>query len=330
MKDVAKIADVDISTVSLAINKNPRIPEETRNRIEKIIREINYVPNIAARTLAAGRSNKIAVISNSFADWFGATVLRGIEKSINWLKYSMDLYPTRAYKERENEMLGSIIYGGGADAIIGIAILPDATTRRELKKRKIPFVSIEEPHPGFTCISSDNRKGAYMAAKRLIDMGRKNIGIIAGLMVKGYPLTQNSLKLQGAKDAFNDAGIEFTENNVVYTENYSYSAGAPCFRELVEKMKKIDGLFCAVGDNVAIGVIKEAKNMGISIPGDMGLVGYDDIELAPGISPELTTIRQPVEKIGEAAIAAVIRALNGGRQEKEILFDTELVIRESA
>ncbi len=329
IKDVAKKAGVDSSTVSLVLSNNKRIPEKTKEKIWKIINKLNYRPSVAAQTLAKGKTNNIAVVSIGFSSWYEMTVFRGIEKVVDESGYTISFFATGGYKKKENSFFLDVLNGNRADAVIGLSVLPDKKILSEMKKKKIPFISVGEQHKGFINILMDDYTGAYMAASRLVKNNRKRPALITGLRVKGFPARDILERRRGFKQALYDNGVEFGKEREIYTEDYSFDAGIRKFSELIKKNKKIDGIFCAAGDNVAIGVIKEAGRLGVNIPGDISLIGFDDIEMARGVVPELTTIKQPVADMGEAAFKTALNALKGGKPG-DIIFKPELIIRQSA
>ena len=329
LKDVAKKAGVDASTVSLVINNNSRIPEKTRQKVLKVIKFLNYRPNSAARILASGKTNNIAVVCISFTAWYEMTLLKGIEKMMEETNYSMSQYPTAANPDREEEFFGEVLNGGRADAVIGISMLPGKKVLDGFKKNKIPFVSVGEMLNGFTNLLMNDFNGGYMAAEHLIKNKRKKTGLIIGKQHKGMGARDITERLRGFRKAFADYHAEFDERRVVVTDKYTIAAGEEKFNELMNLNGGIDGIFCAAGDIVAIGAMKEAKRKGVSVPGDIALVGYDDTEMSRGVAPELTTVRQPVLRIGEEAFKAVEKLLKGEKAE-DIIFEPEFIIRESA
>ncbi|HDQ25838.1 MAG TPA: LacI family transcriptional regulator [bacterium] len=324
--EVAKKAGVTGATVSLVLNGHPRIPAETRKRVLKAVKALDYAPNQAARSLAAGKTNTIAIASISFSAWYEMALMRGIEKEIGGGRYGIIQYPTAGNPAKEKELSAGLLNGGRADGLIGFSFVPPARVLAEMKKRKYPFVSVGEKVRGFCSVVFDDYAGAYAAAERLIKAGRRNIAIINQRRVRGYTASDVRQKLKGFRDAAVNYGID--PSNVIEVENVYFKDGEDACEKIAAMGRKIDGVFCGAGDNTAIGFIKRARKLGISIPSDMALIGYDDIETAGAVTPELTTVRQPVEEAGAAAFRRLADMISG-KPAGDIVFNPVIIERES-
>lgn len=326
LEDVAKKANVTAATVSLAINNNPRISKETKKRIKKAVLALNYVPNAAARSLASGKSDSIAIVAISFSAWYEMTLMRGIESVIHDSSYSMAQYSTWGNREKEKKLVDDLMLSQKAAGLIGFSFVPCPGKLVEMKKRRFPFVSVGEKTSGFCSILFNDYKGAFMAAEHLIKSGRKKIAVISQRMIKGYTPRDVREKLKGFMAAMEKYNME--KIKPIEVENVNFNDGIEACRRVLE-LKGIDAVFCAAGDNTAAGFIKHAKQLKISVPQDIAVVGYDDAEIADVLSPGLTTIRQPVEAAGKAAIEAMLKLVKGEKAES-IMFEPEIVVRESA
>ncbi|HRU39655.1 MAG TPA: LacI family DNA-binding transcriptional regulator, partial [Candidatus Goldiibacteriota bacterium] len=266
LEDVAKKAGVTAATVSLAINNNPRIPEDTREMIKKAAKALNYVPNAAARSLAAGKSDSIAIAAISFSAWYEMALMRGIESVIHDSSYSMVQYSTWGSREKERELLKTLMLSQKAAGLIGFSFVPGLKKLAEMKKRKFPFVSVGEKAPGFCSVVFNDFRGAFMAAERLARAGRKNIAIINQRMIRGYTARDVREKLRGFNAAIDKYGLKRMQP--VEVENVYFSDGIKaCDR--ISAIKGIDAVFCAAGDNTAAGFIKRARELKISVPDDI-------------------------------------------------------------
>lgn len=328
IKDVAKKVGVTPTTISMALHKNKSIPPKTVERIMKAIKEMNYYPNYAARSLVGGKTGVIALMADFFSTPFIQTMIDGIEDKVVETSYSLVQYITKGLREMENEIFLRILHGRTADALIVFNMRPDAGLLAEFKKNKFPVVLIEGNLAGINLVTGDNEKGGYTATEYLINKGRRNIAIISGK--QRYPDVQDD-RLAGYKKALIKNGLIFDEKKIIQAERMNFSAGREIFNRAIKGKKDIDAVFCAAGDITAIGVMYEAGKQGVKVPQDLAVVGYDDLESAMYVSPPLTTIRQPGYEMGAKAFEIVLKELGRTKVKgtEKIILPPELVERES-
>ncbi len=194
----------------------------------------------------------------------------------------------------------------------------------------VPVVFIDEEAEGFHSITIDSYKGGYLATEHLINKGRKNIGVIIGQM-KGEGVGITPLqRFNGYKQALADRNLPFDLDKVIEVREYAFKEGVSALADMVRRKTSIDAIFCAAGDVVAMGVIDEANRIGLNIPKDIALVGYDDINMASISKPALTTIHQPVEDMGKEAFKMLVDTIEGRETKpKKIILEPRLVIRAS-
>lgn len=330
IKDVAKKVGVTPTTVSMALKNDPRISDATKNRVLEAVKDLNYYPNHIGQSLVKGRTDTIAVVSNLFFAWFKMDLLNGIGKSIFETKYRMNQYSTR--EGIESETLKEILYGRRADAVINISFRPDKPVLEEFRKMNRPIVLIEDVVEGFAGVKVDNFKGAYMATGHLLNAGRKNIGILSGRVAEGKGGLNVLERVDGYKHALDDNGVDLRKRFMVETETYSFEEAKKAFDRFMENKKGIDAIFCAAGDVSAMGLMKRAQETGVKVPDDVAIIGYDDIIMSSVVSPALTTVRQPVFEMGQAAVRMTVEQLETeGKCACEVVnFQPELIIRDSA
>ncbi len=326
IKDIAKRVGVTPATVSMVINNSPKISQKTKELVASAIKEMNYHPNYIGRSLVKGKTNNIAVVASFFASLFALESVRGIEANLRNTQYNLILYSTRGLEENENEMLRRLFYERRADGIIIISLRMEKELLDEFKKEGIPVVFIEEVIEGAPTVKFKNIKGAYMATEYFAKNKRKNIGLIVG--ESGLNAEE---RLKGYKDALNDFGMAFDEKNVVRVKNYNFEEGEKCLKQLLKKSPDTDAIFCAAGDVTAIGVLDAAKAMGVKVPDDIAVIGYDDIYISNLTNPSLTTIRQPIAQMGRQAFDVLMDIVEGKTpyESKIISFEPELIIRDS-
>jgi len=338
IRDVAKTAGVSYVTVSNVINETGRMSENTRKKVQDAIKKLEFYPDGSARALARGKSDAIAFVSSYLSSPFVTGVLSGVERRLfemDKFKHSLEHHSTRGAEVLKDKIIKNILYGKKADAVIMLTIKPGNKLVKEFKKRGVPLVLIENRAAGAHSVLMDNYRGAYSATDYLIKKGRKKITIVSGPAgASAYDEEENPVvdeRLKGYKAALKDNGLEFEEirsQNLVF---FNQEEGARIMDKIRTDAPDTDAIFCAAGDMAALGIIHRAKGMGLRIPQDIALVGYDDIPVAGIMNPALTTIRQPLDEMGKRAFDLVIGSLEGKiKGSQEILLAPELIIRESA
>lgn len=330
IKDVAKKVGVTPTTVSMVMRDDPRISKETKDKVLQAVKELNYYPNYIGQSLVKGKTNTIAVVSNLFFAWFKMDILNGIGRSIFESSYKMNQYSTR--DEIGEETLKDILYGKRADGIITISLRPTTTILNEFKRLKRPIVLIEDTVEGFAGVKVDNFKGAYMATDYLIKKGRKKIGILTGEVAQGRGGMNVLERIDGYKKALKDNDIDIRKKIMLETVCYTFDEGKKIFDKFIENKKGIDAIFCAAGDIAAMGLMKRAQELGVKVPDDVAIVGYDDIVISSLVNPSLTTVRQPIFEMGKTAVKMLINQMESSLNyvDEVVIFQPELVIRESA
>lgn len=337
MQDIATRAGVTKATVSMVINNDKRITETTRQKVLKIIRELNYVPHESARKLAKGKADVIAFVGPRLGSTFIANILEAFEtRTYETRRYinGIQPYSTRNEIEAKEEILRKILYGRKADAVVLLDQVPSAELIEQYRSHNLPIVLIECEAKGVHSVRVDNVKGAYQATDHLIRKGRKNIGLIVGNMKPDPKYEENPVaeeRLSGYKRALKEHGLEYDRDKVILVDNYQYEEGQECLARFLKNQPKLDAVFSAAGDIVAMGVMEEARKRGLSIPGDLALVGYDDILAARLLNPSLTTVRQSFGEIASEAFDIAMNAIEGKlTEEKHVVLEPKLILRESA
>ncbi|MCX8094199.1 MAG: LacI family transcriptional regulator [Candidatus Goldbacteria bacterium] len=335
IKQIAKKAGVTEDTVLKVINDDVEITYEEKRRVLDAIKELNYNPESITGDLNRKRTNTIAIITaylNSFS-FYEVYLINGFEKQNSDLgrKYTLNQYSTGGNQQRKKELLRAILSETLADGVISMFLKFEQDDLNELKNKKIPVIFIDEEAEGFPSVKLNNFKGAYDAVKYLIDKGKRNIGLVVGQMKsEGVGITPIE-RFEGYKKALKDNNIAFDQNKVIEIINYTFEEGEQSLRSFVERKVKLDAIFCAAGDMVALGIMDEAAKLNIDIPHDLALIGYDDINMASISKPGLTTVKQPIESIGRAALRILDSMIETGKIEQtKIIFEPELIIRGTA
>jgi LacI family transcriptional regulator len=327
LEEIAKRSNVSRSTVSRVINGDPNVKEETRQRVQKIIESVNFQPNLAARSLAAGRTDVIGLVIPAglaalFTDPYFPQLVTGISTECNSGGYSVMLW--LAEPEYERQMITKILHSGLLDGVIAASMVTDDPIVHSLYKSKMPFVLVgRHPTLEVSFIDVDNVAGGYEATMHLISQGFKRIATISGPqnLIAGYD------RFQGYKRALKENYLPY-DAELVANGDFSESSGYQACLKLIPQ--KPDAIFAA-NDTMAMGAFQALREAGLRVPEDTALVGFDDIPSAKSASVPLTTIRQPIQKLGAAAVNALIEIIDDPELgAKSKILPTELVIRKSS
>lgn len=336
LKDVAAACGLSHMAVSLALRGSGQIPPATRERVLKAARELNYVPDESARRLKGSSSGRIAYVASRLAHGFVGQVLVGMEqRAFETRKYFNGIHPysTWFHSAEREEALRQILYGGRADAVVLVSTQPDEATIKDFKRHGIPLVLVEAKAAGCHSVRVDNALGAQLAAQRLLSLGCKRLGLVVGALGgAGMDLNPTAVERRaGFATTLKGAGFKPEHTATVDIQTYERPEGRDALDSLLSRLPKLDGIFCAAGDKVALGILERARERKLKIPGQLKLIGYDDIELASLVQPALSTVRQPILELGAQAFDLAVAAAEGRlAEETHLLFKPELVLRETA
>jgi LacI family transcriptional regulator len=305
IKDIARIAGVDPSTVSRALNGSPRVSTRTRERISSIAAQLDFEFNAAGRTLSRGRSGNIAVLCSTQTSSFSASQYVSMLFSAIRLeleKRRLDAFILEGHDLHSGESTIKRLVGQHkADGFI-IAdpdISPDEY--HFIKKHDLPAVQLHAwpefyPLDQLNYVMTDHYAGGRMTAEHLMETGRKDIINITARNPLTYEFSQ---RLEGFRDALSDAGIQLHDEDILYSD-CSYQAGYQLVHAHIERIRKADAIF-AQADIVAFGCHSAFKELGIRMPEDIALIGYDDTPLCSLPVPAISSIHQPLEAAASAA-----------------------------
>jgi len=322
--DVALKANVSIATVSRVVNNSPhKVHPKTKERVMKIIRELDFRPNVLAKGLHLKKSLTIGIIIPDISNPYYAEIVRGIQIVADRAGYSVTIHNTDGKQEgiirsiyhlREKSADGIIFSGGIISGYETLSIL------RELKER---VVVIGRHDVDFPAVMVDNLGGATQAVQHLIDLGHTKIGFIGG----SEGSTTSMDRLTGYRNALAQNGLRFDEL-LVKPGEWNPRSGYLMAKRLLKGKNKPTAIVSS-NDLMAFGAIKAAREAGLSVPGGLAVVGFDNVPLSSYIDPPLTTVEIPIQELGAAATKMLIGLLSGERFERRKLFKTTLRIRES-
>jgi LacI family transcriptional regulator len=323
--DVARSAGVSYATVSRVVNGRAHVRDDTRRRVQAAMRELGYVAHTSARALASGKTQVFGLLAQEFDNAFFALVIRGVDQQVASSGYDLLLCTTHARREKEAEYVARLSHGMVDGLLI---VLPRELPEyvEQLRAEAFPFVIIDydAEAPGCNVVNASNRVGTRGAIEHLIALGHRRIGFITGRPAVGAAAE----RLAGYREAMSAAGLEVRERDVVpgdFLEPRGYEAA----RQLLVGPDRPTAIF-ASSDNAAFGVLRCAREAGMAVPGELSVVGFDDIPEASYVSPPLTTVRQPLREMGRVAVRRLMSLLDDPRQPPaQIVLETELVLRGS-
>ncbi len=324
--DIAQALGVSPATVSRALSDSGLVAEPTLSRIREMAVAMNYRPNVSARNLRTRRSKAVLMVVRDVGNPFYLDVLKGAEAAAREAGYAVLMGNTENDPERETGYF-DMLRDGQADGMVLITgQLPESGPYSARIPDHLPVVVALEviENSGLPHIQIDNRAAAFDAVRHLIDLGHRRIAHIIGL----WPEQMSELRLQGYRDAMQEAGLPVPEGYEQHGD-YQIGSGKKLCRKLLALSEPPTAIFAA-NDEMAFGVIAAAHELGLNVPGDLSVVGFNDIYLSEAFQPPLTTITQPRAKVGRAAMSVLLDMLDGkAAPTMPTIFPTTLQIRGS-
>lgn len=330
IKDVARMAGVDPSTVSRVIADNPRISVRTREKVLKVMEELEYHPNAIARSLASRSTKTIGVImphstDQVFVNPFFTEVMRGIGVSALKRGYYV-LFSTGSSSEEEYKATCRLVDEKRVDGLILLTSRMGSKTIDCLVRKRFPFVVVGKPSniTDVNWVDNDNVEACYYATEHLIKLGHKRIGFIGG----EFSYVFMGERFKGYKKALDAHGIVFSKELLSLGE-FVEDGGFNAAKKLMELKNKPTAIVVA-DDLMAIGAMKAIKAKGLAIPRDISIIGFNDTPLASYIDPPLSSMEIFVYDLGYNACETLISQLQeSGGNKKHIIIPTKLIIRKS-
>jgi LacI family transcriptional regulator len=323
IKDVSRVAGVSIKTVSRVMNKEKYVREETRRRVEAAVAQLNFSPSLAARTLAGSRSFQIALIYDNHSPYYIHAIQEGVWARCRAEGVRMLAQPVDIASETLAQEIGGLIDETHVDGVILSSPVTDAPEAlAELERRGIRFVRISPGtnHAITSSVFMDDAQAADDMTMHLINEGHRRIGFILG-----HPNHMASdQRHYGYRRALDRAGIDY-EPDLVRPGLFDFASGMAAAEELLKRRAKPTAIF-ASNDDMAAGVLSYAHRMGLDVPQDLSVAGFDDTDLAQLVWPPLTTIRQPTRDLAYAATGLLFGEDEGAIHQR---LPHELMVRAS-
>jgi LacI family transcriptional regulator len=323
--DVAAEAGVSFGTVSRVINNDVHVKEETRQRVWEVVNKLNYVANRQARSLAGGKTNSIGVLVPDLGTGYIGEIVRGIDAELSLGGMDLIVYTTHRTPTKEANYVANLA-SGMVDGLLLVLPREPQDLIKTMEDRNFPFVLIDHQGTDEDCpaVGAANWSGGYNATEHLIELGHKRIGHITGSMDLGCSVD----RLAGYQSALRTYHLE-EDPALVYEGDFAQPDGYVGTLALLDLPIPPTAIFAA-NDVMAMGAMDAVRHRGLRVPEDISIVGFDDIPQASLVRPALTTINQPLEKMGRVATQILLNMLDEPENQKtRIELPTHLVIRDS-
>ena len=332
LREIADQAGVHISTASRVL----RQPEpadgwsDSALRVRQVAEELGYQPNLWAASLRTRKTTTIGVVMPRLTDVVVATMFQGIEEAATAAGYSVLLSSPPDDLDAQRKAVEFLVSRQVDGLMLSSIHLPGTDFVDSLPLRSLPILLLNRhtdsatssPNRGLPFVSGDDRLGGYLAGKHLLDCGYRDLGVIAG---PDHASTSRE-RVAGFRDALTEAGLELPPNRIVASE-FEVQGGVDAAATLLGGDSRPDAVF-TVSDTIAIGVLGVARDLGLSIPDDLALVGYNDIPVVSQLPVPLTTVRSPARKIGATGLEHLL-ALISGKNVESVKLPVELIARAS-
>jgi len=325
IKDIARLAGVSVSTVSRVLNDHPDVSETAKEKVMQVVAEYNYIPNTNARELGKTSTDNIGVVVRGMSNPFYTDIITAIGKCIEDAGYTMvlqqigagdDEIMTAARMERDKRLLGLVFLGGKLDY-----------TKEQMKNINVPYVcctfsneygNLDDADYSSVCI--DDKQTAYEAVEKLYKLGHRRIAVLLSTIDDG---SISQLRFSGYERALKDFGLEVDEDLIIEVNSYNIANAYQEMKKWLKKEHECTALF-AISDNMAMGAMKALKEANKKVPDDMAVIAIDGIEASEYMNPELSTLCQPMEKIGKEAGKLLIDIIQENKTNKHIILKTSL------
>jgi LacI family transcriptional regulator len=306
IRDVARRAGVGRGTVSRVLNDQPNVAAKTRVKVERAIAELDFVPNPVGRQLSLGRTMAIGVIAPFLTRPSVVERLRGVAASLGGTEYDMIAFDVERV-ERRDAVFRDVLVRHQLDGLIVISLRPHTTEVDYMERTGMPCVLVDTSHPRLPRVVIDDVEGERIATAHLIELGHRRLTFLGDLPDSVFSFSSSRLRSWGFRRAVVDAGLPFDPAQIQVAQHARMTARELALRILTSP-ERPTGIVCA-SDTQALGVLEAARSLGLSVPDDLSVVGYDDIDVAT--YADLTTIRQPLVESGARGSARLQDALAG-------------------
>ena len=322
LKDVAKEAGLTIGTVSRVLNNRGYISDNARKKVDEAMKKLNYQPNEVARSLHRKNTNTIGLIVPHIRHPYFAEMISNLENQAYKKGYRILLCNSQSIQEKEREYISICT----SNKVTGIILCSGSVAVEVFDEIDVPVITMEcFPDYGTACVECDNRQGGALAAEKLISCGCRHLLHVGNIGSMSMPA---DMRTEGFREVCEKKQIPFTE---LLTEEIQYNSlkYGELIEEALKKYPETDGLF-ANSDLIAAQTLQVCRKLHISVPEQIKVIGFDDVNIASLTTPQLTTIHQPVKEMAEIAVNLLFDAASGKLVPKRTVLPVYLVERETA
>ena len=322
--DVAAHAGVGAGTVSRVLNESPRVSESTRARVLAAIEALDYRPNPLARGLSRGRCQTLGVVVPFFTHASAVERLRGVVAALDGSRYDLVLFNVETPVHRD-EHFATLTRRDRADGLLIVSLPPPPSSLHRLASSGVPTVLLDTRGAGVPAVVTDDVEGGRLATRHLLELGHDSIGFLGDDPSNPLGFSSSASREQGYRESLAAAGLPVRDDHVLHGPHVRATARDLAHR-LLATLDPPTAVFAA-SDTQALGVLEAARSAGLSVPGDLSVVGFDDVEVSSYAG--LTTVRQPLFESGHLAAELLLDSLAAEQPlgESEHQLDLELVVR---
>jgi len=326
ISDVARTAGLSIATVSRVLSGYEFVSEATRKRVMEAVEQLGYVANLPARRLAGGRSRTIGLLVPNLDNGYVGTITLGIDKVLSRINCDLVLYASHHQPSKETYYVHTIV-NGITEGLLLIAPQYTNTYLDMLRAHDFPYVFIDqsEPTENSSIVEAENYQGAYEATRYLCNLGHRRIAFIMGAL----NVQSARERLRGYTAALIDCNIPL-QQNLILEGNYQQQGGYEAAKHVLNNVDPPPTAIFASNDISAFGAMDAVREHGLSIPDQISIIGFDDVPQASLVYPKLTTVRQPLEQMGQIAAETLMeRIKDKGCPPQRITLATQLILRDT-
>ncbi len=324
--DVARHAGVSTATVSRVLNQTDGVRATLRMRVEAAVQALGYVPNAGARTMKLRRSGTLGAIFPTVDNAIFAKAIDALQRRLAEAGYQL-LIATSDYDPHTEESAALTMLARGVDGLLLCGCGQDPRLLERLRQRGVPTVHVMSwpVPPGHIGVGFDNARAMGQVVRYLLDLGHRRIAMLAGVTRDNDRAAE---RVRGVREALEAAGLSLPASRLV-ERRYGIASAREGLRQLMADKAPPTAVVCG-NDVLAFGALLEAQRLGLAVPGELSIVGFDDLELAAQVQPALTTVRVPAEAMWRCAANCLLAALAGDALPTETQIEVALVVRESS
>lgn len=327
IREVANRAGVSVATVSRVVNDSGFVSDDLKERVRDAMASLHYQPSALARSLRRSETGNVGILLPQLDLPFFSALAYAVEKRLYRQTFRAFMCSSEEDVVKESAYIDMLIQQR-VDGLILVPMGQSELNLRRVTESGIPLVLVDRDLEGIDIskVLADNRGGGYTATEHLLSLGHRRIGVICPPM-HSHPIV---MRLEGYRQALTDWGERPYQPTLISTVNvYGFEEGYEAALKLLQGPEQITAIF-ALTDVLALGAIKAAHTLGLSVPKDVSIVGFDDVPVASYSSPALTTIAQPISRMGETAVQLLLEQIQSDTlSNTEVILPTQLIVRQS-